>query len=179
MQPLYTVRLIEKSDLPFLWDMLCEAENNNAKQEEHDNRKAPYMPLFRKYLEHWGRWGDTGIIAVTERGHRLGAAWYRLFPPQEPGYGFVSPGVPELSITVRPEARGLGVGSALLQVLLGVAYEVGYKRISLAIERDSSALKFYQRYGFHDAGISQPTDTTVTLIHSFACAYEKYVGCVV
>ena len=44
--------------------------------------------LASRYVRGWGRPGDTAVIAL-EGGFPVGAAWYRLFPASEPGYGFV------------------------------------------------------------------------------------------
>ncbi|GHO89233.1 hypothetical protein KSZ_72390 [Dictyobacter formicarum] len=94
----------------------------------------------------------------------LGAAWYRLFPTDAPGYGFVAATIPELTIGVHEKARGLGVGGALLQVLLRAASEQGRPALSLSVDRKNPALRLYERYGFRDAGISQPHESSVTLI---------------
>ena len=47
----------------------------------------------------------------------VGAAWLRFFPADDPGYGFVSADVPELSIGVAVLWRGRGIGRALLRAI--------------------------------------------------------------
>jgi len=44
-------------------------------------------PVYR-YVANWGRPGDFGLIRL-EGMHSVAAAWYRLFPDSEPGFGFV------------------------------------------------------------------------------------------
>jgi hypothetical protein len=49
-------------------------------------------------LESWGRTADLVFVAEDASGHRVGAAWYRLFITDHRGYGFVSQHVPEVSM---------------------------------------------------------------------------------
>jgi L-amino acid N-acyltransferase YncA len=79
--------------------------------------------------------GDAGVVAWDTRGCRIGAAWYRLFPPASPSSGFVAPNVPELSIRVLAAARGQGVGDSLLRTLCQQAQQQGYRALSLSVER--------------------------------------------
>jgi len=95
----------------------------------------------------WGRPGDTAVIAL-EGGFPVGAAWYRVFGPEEPGYGFVDERTPELAIAVVPSKRGHGVGDEMLKELLGKAREAGYERLSLSVEPGNPARKLYERHGF-------------------------------
>jgi ribosomal protein S18 acetylase RimI-like enzyme len=76
----------------------------------------------------------------------------------------VATDVPELSIGVAAEARGRGVGSALLDALLTLARERGYRAVSLSVDRRNPARRLYERKGFRDAGISDPSDSSVTMI---------------
>jgi ribosomal protein S18 acetylase RimI-like enzyme len=81
-------------------------------------------------------------------GFPVGAAWYRLFKRDAPGYGFVDEETPELSIAVVPSRRGHGTGGELMDALLGRARAEGYKAISLSVAKDSPSVRLYERYGF-------------------------------
>ena len=105
-------------DVRFLRDMLHHAYY--WKERAPDSGPGPVA----LYVKAWGRPGDTAVIAIDE-GFPVGAAWYRLFGSDRPGYGFVDERTPELAIAVVPNARGKGVGSALLDALLGRARAAG------------------------------------------------------
>ncbi len=158
------IRLAEPEDEPFLWDMAWEATAVDEGMRALGRDAAFAMPHVRRYLDGWGRPGDAGVVAVASGGWRLGAAWYRLFPAEDPGWGFVATDVPELSIGVAAEARGTGIGSALLDALLSLAREQGYRAVSLSVDRQNPAHRLYERKGFRDAGISDPSDSSVTMI---------------
>ena len=104
-------------------------------------------PALARYVDEWGRPGDAGVIAA-EQGVPIGAAWYRLFPPDAPGYGFLGVDIPELSIGVRPEWRGRGIGTALLGALIERARREGVRALSLSVEPDNPARRLYERHGF-------------------------------
>src|ERR687893_1014807 len=98
--------------------------------------------LTSRYVRGWGRPADTAVIAL-EAGFAVGAAWYRLFSAQEPGYGFVDEGTPELAIAVVPSRRGRGIGELMLSSLLERARTDGYEQVSLSVERHNPALRLY------------------------------------
>ena len=94
-------------DVRFLRDMLHHA---------YYWRERVPGSLVSRYVEGWGRPGDTAVIAL-EDGFPVGAAWFRLFQRAEPGYGFVDESTPELAIAVVPSKRGHGIGDELLGAL--------------------------------------------------------------
>ena len=104
-------------------------------------------PPLRRYVERWGRPGDTALIAIQDF-QPVGAAWYRLFTDANAGYGFVDEQTPELSIAVVPSRRGSGLGSELLEALLDRARADGHAAISLSVEKGSPAIGLYERHGF-------------------------------
>ena len=85
----------------------------------------------------------------------MGAAWLRFLPAADPGYGFVAPDVPELTIGVARDWRGRGVGRALLRALAGQARSAGIRRISLSVERKNFAQKLYLSEGYRGRGLQR------------------------
>ena len=159
-----TIRSIQMKDISFLWDMLYEAVAVAESMRSLGKEKALELPVNRKYVEGWGRAGDDGVIALERDAHPLGAAWYRCYPVDAPGYGFISPTIPEITIAVSVSARNQGIGSALLEALIVSAQKQGYSILSLSVDRENPAFHLYKRFGFYDAGVTEPEDTSVTMI---------------
>jgi ribosomal protein S18 acetylase RimI-like enzyme len=141
-----------RADVPFLKDML-----RHAYYWRWGSPEAEEIPASR-YVEGFGRPGDAALIALDE-GFPVGAAWYRVFRPTAPGYGFVDESTPELSIAVVPSRRGRGFGDQLLGALMERARMEGYTALSLSVERENPARKLYERFGFHP--VEERGDTLV------------------
>ena len=120
---------------------------------------AVHAPDIACYVEDWGRYGDDGLLAVDDAtGADLGAAWLRLWPGMETGYGFVDRSTPELAIAVRPEHRGRGIGTCLLDALSDRA-SLRHRAVSLSVSVDNPAVALYQRHGFRAIAESSGTLT--------------------
>jgi len=104
--------------------------------------------LLARYVVGWPRPGDVGVVAEGDEGRAVGAVWYRTFSADEPGFGFVSPMTPELSVAVEPDARGAGIGGALLERIIDEARVRGVHQLSLSVEPDNPAIRLYERRGF-------------------------------
>lgn len=101
-----------------------------------------------RYFEHWGRWGDFGVIAETD-GQPRGAAWARLFSWNELRDRRGSPEVPEIAIAVDPSCRGQGIGTSLLRELMTAAERLGYPALDLSVNTaNHSAMAVYTKLGF-------------------------------
>jgi ribosomal protein S18 acetylase RimI-like enzyme len=151
-------RAATEADEPFLRAMLWLAYNWRDESAAEDHWPDPDGP--RRYVEGFGRPGDAGVIAETG-GEAAGAAWYRLLPAADAGYGYVADDVPELTIGVAPEHRGQGVAAELLERLKATAATEGFRALSLSVEPDNHALKLYERAGFEPAGSSGGSVTLV------------------
>lgn len=105
-------------------------------------------PALARYVDGWQRPDDAGVIAEDTHGHPVGAAWWRHMSIDDPGFGFVSPTIPEISIAVVPASRGAGVGRLLLSTLIGEAGKRGIDQLSLSVEDDNPAQTLYASLGF-------------------------------
>ena len=150
----------DRRDARFLRDMLHHAY--------YWRERAPQDPMegsVQRYVVNFGRPGDAAVIAYDETGS-VGAAWYRLFKANEPGYGFVDEQTPELAIAVVPSRRGRGYGDELLRALLDQGRKDGFEQISLSVEPDNPALRLYERHGFRKVGESDGSWTMVARLAS-------------
>lgn len=143
-----TIRAATGEDLPFLRAMLYEAAcwRPGAARPPIDAVLAE--PTVERYLRDWPRPGDAGVMALDDAAEPIGAAWYRLFPSAEPGYGFLDDSIPEVTIGVAAGARGRGAGTALLSGLIDLACAAGLAALCLSVERDNLAARLYKRCGF-------------------------------
>jgi len=144
------LRPVDRHDVRFLRDMLRHAYHWRLTEESE-------RPVYR-YVRNWGRPGDAGVIAM-DGPHAYGAAWYRLFTPDEPGFGFVDEKTPELTIAVVPSRRGKGAGREMLQALLDRARESGYRAVSLST--DAQQVEWYEGFGFETVAESPHAVTMV------------------
>ena len=122
------------------------------------------IPPFEQVVDHpeiaiyhtdWMRPGDAGVVAEVE-GAFAGMAYYRRFPPERHGQGYVDEETPELAIAVVPEMRGQGLGGRLLTALTAEAVRSGIARLSLSVSTGNPARRLYERHGYRPASDDDP-----------------------
>jgi GNAT superfamily N-acetyltransferase len=156
----WSIRRATAEDGEFLADMLVEAVNWSPEWKPRSRRRVLTDPRTAHYIAGWPRDTDLGVIA--EAGSQpAGAAWIRFFPAGQPGYGFVSPDVPELTIGVAAPWRGRGAGRALLRAIAVLAGQAGIRRISLSVERKNFARGLYLSEGYAVADATHPQSDTM------------------
>jgi GNAT superfamily N-acetyltransferase len=134
------VRRGDRLDVPFLRSLLAFAYNWHVTHFETDIS-------ISHYVDGWGRKGDTSVVAM-EDGHSVGAAWFRLFPEDSPGYGFLDAETPELTLVVVPTKQHLGIGEQLLDALVERARGEGYEALSVSVQRGDPDEERYIEHGF-------------------------------
>ncbi|WP_024806209.1 GNAT family N-acetyltransferase [Nocardia sp. BMG51109] len=164
MESTYLRRAVA-ADEPFLWAMLFEAAHAGEQGMAVDDLRA--VPDLARYVENWGTAGDLGIIGGTEPDAPAGAAWIRRFTADNAAYGYIDDHTPELAIGVTPQARGTGLGTALLTRLLDDAAP-HHDAICLSVRETNPARRLYERLGFQPVPGSEKTNragtTSVTMI---------------
>jgi GNAT superfamily N-acetyltransferase len=142
-----TIRPATQVDEQFLREMSVLTGQWRAHSPLPTPEELVSNPHHGRYLDGWMREGDTGVVALDDD-RPIGAAWYRRFSADEPGYGFLDEATPEISIAVDSGHRGRGVGTALLHALCERGRHDGLAALSLSVERDNPALRIYRRLGF-------------------------------
>jgi GNAT superfamily N-acetyltransferase len=152
----YMIRPLTAADEPILWEMLYQALHTS---EGAPPRGIVRQAQFARYVEGWGRAGDTGFVAhdATE-GELLGAVWLRLPTGGHKGLGHEEKVTPELAFAVRPGHRRRGIGAALLTQLVKVNPQ--YSTISIRASTKNPAVRLYERFGFK---IVQQSAESVTM----------------
>jgi L-amino acid N-acyltransferase YncA len=146
-------------DVPFIRSMLTHAYNWHVARFDTD------IPLAR-YVDGWGRPGDTALVAI-EGGHRVGAAWFRLFRASAPGFAFLDEQTPELTVAVVPGRRGEGIGQELLRGLVERARADGHPGLCASVEKNHPEVRLFEQAGFEVVG---ETEDTLTMRHALGAA---------
>ena len=140
----YVIRPLTTGDQELLWDMLYEALHTS---EGAPAREILKQPEYARYVENWGRAGDTGFV-VSDKfdGEVLGAVWYRVRMTEGEGRADEGEATPELAFAVKPGQRKRGLGAALLTQL--VKANPHQSAISIRASANNPAVRLYERFGF-------------------------------
>ncbi|MEU8155286.1 GNAT family N-acetyltransferase [Micromonospora sp. NPDC048986] len=157
------IRAATSADFEFLVDMLVEAVNW-LPERNWSREQILANPALAHYVTGWMQPDDFGLVAVDRADRSVGAAWCRYLTAADPGYGYVSDDVPELTIGVVEAWRGRGVGRLLLRAVLDAARERGIRTVSLSVERANFAARLYAAEGFRTVESFEDADTMVAEI---------------
>lgn len=142
----YIIREIKQTEIPLLNDFLYEA----IFQQDEQNRlprDVIEQPELQVYIENFGRKDDDCLVAECD-GKIVGAVWTRIITGKVRGFGNVDDQTPEFAISLYPEYRNRGIGTALMKKMLQFLKIKGYRKVSLAVQKDNYALSMYQAVGF-------------------------------
>lgn len=141
-------------------DLIVRAtlENLNWQGATFDAEDIRREPQFAHYLSTFDAPGDFGVVADVD-GLTAGVCWAVTLPASDPGYGFVSDDIPEVSLTVFEPFRRGGIGRELLAHLIDEAGRRGCSAISLSVEDGNPARRLYESLGFTVVLRSGTSDT--------------------
>ena len=146
-------------DFELLASLVVEAVNWTG-ETRMTREQVMAEPELGHYVTGWRRTTDFGLVALADDGAPLGAIWWRLFPDDDPGYGFIACDVPELSMAVLPGRKGNGVGRALLRECIEEARIAGHSALSLSVEDGNDVARaLYERHHFRVVGRTGGSDT--------------------
>ena len=146
------VREAGPQDSDFLLRVLAIAADWQFGDEARSSADVLAAPDLAHYVPDLHARADRGVVAEDGLAGAVGAAWWRFFAPDDPGYGFVAADVPEVTVGVLPGHRRRGLATALMQQLIGLARTQRLRALSLSVEPSNFATHLYSRLGFVPVG---------------------------
>ncbi len=145
-KPSLKIRELATSETPFLEEMLHQAIFT-PEGETPPEKSIIFEPFLHHYIKNFGQKNDFALVAEMDN-TLIGAVWLRLFTQNEKGYGFVDADTPELSMAIDFPHRNAGVGAVLLDEILEKSKKLGYKQVSLSVDKRNFAYRLYLKFGF-------------------------------
>lgn len=147
-----TVRAATVADIDAIAAIYADAvENGTASYELTPPDRAEMERRFAALVEG----GFPYLVAEDGDGTILGYAYAGPFRPR-PAYRFIV----ENSVYVAPQAKGRGVGAALLSRLIDDAAALGFRQMIAVIgdgTPDSPSVRLHARLGFRPASLLEGT----------------------
>ena len=137
------IRTLREKEKELLKDFLYEAIFIPEGVEAPD-RDIIEKPELRIYYEDFGKDTADHCLVAEDEGKVIGAVWTRIMND----YGHIDDKMPSFAISLYREYRGRGIGTKLMQEMLNLLKEKGYKRASLAVQKANYAVRMYKKVGF-------------------------------
>lgn len=138
------IRRMVETEYGLLGDFLFEAIFKKD-EEMVIPREIIEKPELQVYIKDFGQKKGDYCLVAEEQQKIIGAVWVRSIN----GYGHIEEEVPEFAISLYKEYRGKGIGTKLMEEMLVLLKKEGYKKASLAVQKENYAYKMYQKVGFH------------------------------
>ena len=101
-------------------------------------------PDLQVYVKDFGEnKGDLCLVAQVAD-EIVGAVWVRIMND----YGHVDNETPSFAISLFPEYRSHGIGTALMKSMIDLLKTEKYKQASLAVQKTNYAVNMYKNVGF-------------------------------
>lgn len=143
----YNIRAISESEYSVLEDFLYEAIFI-PEGVEAPSKEIILKPELQVYIKNFGsKNGDYCLVAEVDD-KIVGAVWVRIMND----YGHIDNQTPSFAISIYKEFRKNGIGTALMKNMLDLLKNKGYKRASLAVQKQNYAVKMYKKVGFEIVG---------------------------
>lgn len=96
------------------------------------------------YVKDFGNYKDDNCMVAELNNKIIGACWTRIMND----YGHIDDDTPSFAISLYEEYRGNGIGTKLMETMLKLLKEKGYRKTSLAVQKNNYAVKLYKKVGF-------------------------------
>lgn len=137
------LRRLRANEIKLLQDFLYEAIFI-PEGVEPPAREIIELPELKIYYENFGTGTADNCIVADDDGKVIGAVWTRIMND----YGHVDDDTPSFAISLYKEYRGRGIGTWMMNEMLALLKEKGYKQASLAVQKANYAVRMYEKVGF-------------------------------
>ncbi len=141
-----TIRHALPDDLDQITDIYSDAViNGTASYELEPPTRAEMGARFESLME-----GGYPYLVAEREGRILGYAYAGPFRAR-PAYRFIV----EDSIYIAPDAKGAGLGKALMEALIAESTKLGFRQMVAVIgdgHADSASVRLHERLGFQHTG---------------------------
>ena len=103
-----------------------------------------FQPELQVYTRNFGESAHDRAFAALVNGRIIGAVWVRIMDD----YGHLDADTPSFAVSLYPEYRGHGIGTALMQTMLAELRQAGYRQASLSVQKENYAVRMYKKLGF-------------------------------
>lgn len=138
----YQIREIREDEYGVLDDFLYEAIFI-PEGEKAPPKSITKQPELQVYVSDFGRKDDCCLVAEAD-GKIIGAVWTRIMND----YGHIDDSIPSFAISLYKDFRGYGIGTTLMEEMLALLKEKGYKKASLSVQKANYAYQMYLKVGF-------------------------------
>lgn len=123
----------------FLYEAIFIPEGVSAPPKDIINQ-----PDLQVYVKDFGK-NKGDLCLVAQVGDKIvGAVWVRIMND----YGHVDNETPSFAISLFPEYRNHGIGTALMKSMIDLLKTEKYKQASLAVQKTNYAVNMYKNVGF-------------------------------
>ena len=139
----FSLRPETEADIPFLSRLFASTraeEMERIVQWTDEQKQAFLLDQFRLQRHHYYSHFPNCEFLVLEHN---GAACGRLYLDTVPA------SLDLVDISLLPELRGRGTGTALLEAIISAA-RAGGRRVTIFVEKFNPALNLYRRLGFYE-----------------------------
>ena len=115
---------------------------------EQPAREIIELPELKLYYDSFGTGTSENCIVADDGGKVIGAVWTGIMND----YGHIDDDTPSFAISLYKEYRGRGIGTRMMNEMLALLKEKGYKQASLAVQKANYAVRMYEKVGFNTVG---------------------------
>lgn len=155
----YSIRRMEAAEYPLLDEFLYQAIFI-PEGVEPPPFEIIRQPELQVYTSQFGSLPHDRAFVADADGRIVGAVWVRIMDD----YGHIDEETPSFAISLYPEYRSQGIGTALMQTMLSALHSAGYKNASLSVQKANYAAKMYIKLGFQ---IIDETDEEYIMRYAF------------